>query len=110
MGYPNLKHYAKFLLNHLDNLVVEQINAAKEIQLPLLDFFSTVTERDFFNYVRQELEGFLKSFVEERAIDAFHESNRKWLGGEIRKFLFPPLNWMIYCLYKRHGKDFYLDG
>lgn len=109
MGYPNLKHYAIFLLNHLDDLVIEQINSAKNKKIPLLDSFSNFTEKDFFDYVSLEFKEFLTSFVEERAIDAFHESNRKWLGGENPEFSFVSLELDDILLIQKVRKEIFFN-
>lgn len=84
MGYEYLKGYAKFLLDtHLNEVVSLNIERAKEVQLPLLALFKSLSEEELFAFSRQGIQKFLLDICEETAFKSHQESLERWKSNQI---------------------------
>lgn len=84
MTFKYLKDFYRFLLeNHLDDLVTQNIMLLKKENLPLLKYFQHLSEKDFFDLIKDRIVVFMKSIIEDRAKEEAQQTIENWKNNKL---------------------------
>ncbi|MFN6946491.1 MAG: PAS domain-containing protein, partial [Cytophagaceae bacterium] len=79
-----LPSYARFILeNHLDELTLEDLRFAKEIDLPLLKLLAEQTNNQVFEFIKISSGNILLEIAEGKAIEGAIEQNKKFEANQL---------------------------
>lgn len=86
LKFTYLPAFALFLRDHqLNGYVKEQLRMAREVRLPLLRYFETVSEEQIIGIFKRTSYEFLTYLIENRAKEQIADSLEKWLSDQLPK-------------------------
>lgn len=84
LHFTYLPLFAKFLLDHhLTDFVREQIRLSRELELPLLKYFSILSEEELITFSKKGAADLLTYFAENRAAQQIESSRQRWLKDQL---------------------------
>jgi PAS domain S-box-containing protein len=82
--FTYLPLFAKFLLdNHLEDFVKEQLRLSRELHLPLLKYFSGMSEEELLSFSKKGSAELLTYFAGNRAAQQIEDSRQRWLRDQL---------------------------
>ena len=82
--FTYLPLFAKFLLDkHLEDFVKEQLRISRELNLPLLKYFTGMSEEALLDFSKKGSGELLHYFAENRVSDYIEESRQRWLKDQL---------------------------
>src|SRR5690349_12222092 len=80
-----LPTFARFLQeHHLDELTREGIKIARESKLPILKYFQSISEEDFFRLSREGWQEVLTSLESGNQLELVTRSAQRWLDNQLQ--------------------------
>lgn len=80
---PLMRDYAKFLINHLDELAIESIDLYRKYKVPLLQHLETYSEKDLRNIAKEVTLDLLESFSTGTINEHIQRSLERWMKNQI---------------------------
>lgn len=84
LHFTYLPLFAKFLLdNHLGDFVREQIRLSRELDLPLLKYFSSLSEDELVTFSKKGAGELLTYFAENNVAQQIESARQRWLKDQL---------------------------
>ncbi len=84
LNFKYFPDYAKFLLeNRFEDFVREQLSLSRELKIPMLRFFESMSEEALFEFAKQGARNLLNSFVSNSVLDYINSSLDNWINNQI---------------------------
>lgn len=81
-----LPDFARYLRDcRLDDFVKEQLRLSREVKLPLLQYFESLSEEQIIEISKQASQEFLTYLTDNRAKEQIADSLEKWLSDQLPK-------------------------
>ncbi|MDQ3392792.1 MAG: PAS domain-containing protein [Bacteroidota bacterium] len=86
--FQNLRRYIQFLVsNHFNELVTENLRRNKEANLPLLKFYSHISDEELYHLAAKNLKNFLNMFEAEDTLEKALASIHYWKENRLTQIL-----------------------
>jgi PAS domain S-box-containing protein len=84
LHFTYLPPFAKFLLEkHLTDFVKEQIRHSRELDLPILKHFGSMSEEELVEFSKKETAELLKWFMDNKSAQQIELSRQRWLKDQL---------------------------
>lgn len=84
LQFTYLPAFAKFLLDkHLPSFVKEQVRLSRELDLPLLKYFSGMNEDELLAFSKKSAADLLEYLADNRAAQQIEDSRQRWLKDQV---------------------------
>lgn len=84
LHFIHLPLFAKFLLEqHLTDFVKEQLRLSRELDLPILKYFSSMSEEEMISFSKMGVTNLLNQFIENKSAEQIELARQRWLKDQL---------------------------
>ncbi|HEY0679489.1 MAG TPA: PAS domain-containing protein [Chitinophagaceae bacterium] len=84
LHFTYLPLFAKFILeNKLGDFVTDQLQLSRELNLPLLSHFSSMSEDELKDFSRKSATDFLNYLINNKAEEQIESARKRWLANQL---------------------------